>query len=148
VKGAPGINKLKSDAGGKTGTTNSYADAWFMGVTPRLVVGTWVGGEDRWIRFLSLADGQGSKLARPIFADFIARLENDPASGYDYTARFTPPSGEMNIETNCDVYDNQGTPGDEEDFSSDGNNGNTDDTPPARPGKARRPDDTFGDQDQ
>jgi penicillin-binding protein 1A len=147
VKGAPGINKLKSDAGGKTGTTNSYADAWFMGVTPRLVVGTWVGGEDRWIRFLSLADGQGSKLARPIFADFIARLENDPDSGYDYTARFTPPPGEMNIETNCDVYENQGAPGDEEDFSSDGAGGDTDDTSPPRPGKARRPDDTFGDQD-
>jgi penicillin-binding protein 1A len=112
------------------------------------VVGTWVGGEDRWIRFLSLADGQGSKLARPIFADFIARLENDPDSGYDYTARFTPPPGEMNIETNCDVYDNQGAPGDEEDFSSDGNSGNNDETTPTRPGKARRPDDTFGDQDQ
>ena len=148
VKGAPGINKLKSDSGGKTGTTNSYADAWFMGVTPRLVVGTWVGGEDRWIRFLSLADGQGSKLARPIFADFIARLENDPDSGYDYTARFTPPPGELNIETNCDVYDNQGAPGDEEDFSSDGNGDNTGAPAPPRPGKARRPDDTFGDQDQ
>ncbi|MBU6343109.1 MAG: transglycosylase domain-containing protein, partial [Bacteroidetes bacterium] len=46
VAGAPGINTLKSEVGGKTGTTNDFTDGWFMGVTPRLVVGTWVGGED------------------------------------------------------------------------------------------------------
>lgn len=108
VKGAPGIRDLQSDTGGKTGTTNDYSDAWFMGVTPRLVVGTWVGGEDRWIRFLSIADGQGSRLSRPIFADFIKRLENDPKSGYDAQARFTRPPGELGIEINCAAYDSIG----------------------------------------
>jgi penicillin-binding protein 1A len=74
--GAPGIRNLKSELGGKTGTTNDFTDGWFMGVAPRLVVGTWVGGEDRWIRFLNrIDDGQGARMARPIFADFIQRLE-------------------------------------------------------------------------
>ena len=53
-----------------------------------ICVGTWVGGEDRWIRFLSLSDGQGARMARPIFAGFINRLEKDPDSGYDFNARF------------------------------------------------------------
>lgn len=119
VQGAPGINSLKSEIGGKTGTTNNYADAWFMGITPRLVVGTWVGGEDRWIRFLSLAEGQGSKMARPIVASFMGRLEKDPTSGYDYNARFQRPS-DLNIEINCAAY--AGTArgsSDEEAFGSD-----------------------------
>lgn len=119
VKGAPGINTLKSEIGGKTGTTNNYADAWFMAISPRLVVGTWTGGEDRWIRFLSLADGQGSKMARPIVASFFGKLEKDPQSGYDYNARFQRPS-DLNIEINCAAY--AGTAhgvGDEEDFAPD-----------------------------
>ena len=53
-----------------------YCDGWFMGVTPELVVGTWVGGDDKWIRFLTLDDGQGYVMARPIFSDFISALEN------------------------------------------------------------------------
>ena len=119
VQGAPGINSLKSEIGGKTGTTNNYADAWFMGITPRLVVGTWVGGEDRWIRFLSLAEGQGSRMARPIVASFMGRLEKDPKSGYDYNARFQRPS-DLNIVIDCSAY--AGTlrgSGDEEAFGSD-----------------------------
>lgn len=126
VAGAPGINSLKSEVGGKTGTTNDYSDGWFMGVTPRLVVGTWVGGEDRWIRFLSLNDGQGARMARPIFAGFIENLERDPKSGYDYNARFEKPVGDLGIELDCAKYsqDNYGdteteTFGDEEDFSPD-----------------------------
>jgi penicillin-binding protein 1A len=95
VKGAPGISGLKSQCGGKTGTTNDYSDGWFMGITPRLVVGTWVGGEDRWIRFNSLEDGQGARMARPIFADFVKRLEQDKASGYDMNAKFKLPGGEL-----------------------------------------------------
>ncbi len=74
TKGAPGL-VVKSDVGGKTGTTNDFVDGWFMGITPSLVVGTWVGGEDRWIRFLNIEDGQGSVMARPIFSKLIAKLE-------------------------------------------------------------------------
>ncbi|MEZ4941599.1 MAG: transglycosylase domain-containing protein [Saprospiraceae bacterium] len=118
--GAPGIRDLKSEVGGKTGTTNDYSDGWFMGVTPRLVVGTWVGGDDRWIRFLSLGDGQGSRMARPIFADFLKRLENDKSAGYDYNARFERPPGDLNIEIDCSKYlDESLPPGDEEDFAPD-----------------------------
>lgn len=142
VKGAPGINTLKSQVGGKTGTTNNYTDGWFMGITPRLVVGTWVGGEDRWIRFLSLADGQGSRMARPIFASFISRLEKDPKSGYDFNARFVRPPGDLGIETNCAAYESGlGPAGDEEDFSPDIYNDELDET-----GKPKKPDDSFGDE--
>ena len=145
VKGAPGINTLKSQVGGKTGTTNNFTDGWFMGVTPRLVVGTWVGGEDRWIRFLSLGDGQGARMARPIFAAFINKLENDPKSGYDYNARFMRPPGDLGIETNCAAYESSlGPATDEEDFAPDIYNDEIDKTPPGD--KSAKPDDSFGDQ--
>lgn len=118
VKGAPGINTLKSEIGGKTGTTNDYTDAWFMGITPRLVTGVWVGGEDRWIRFLSLSDGQGAKMARPVVASFIGRLEKDPKSGYDYNARFVKPAN-MSIEINCSVYSGSYQSPTDEEFAPD-----------------------------
>lgn len=122
VTGAPGINQLKSEIGGKTGTTQNFTDGWFMGVTPSLVVGTWVGGEDRWIRFLSLADGQGSRMARPIVAGFFQRLEKDKNSKYDFNARFKRPPGELGIELNCAAYKDSipmGGNSDEEEFAPD-----------------------------
>ena len=146
VQGSPGINALKSQVGGKTGTTNDYTDGWFMGVTPRLVVGTWVGGEDRWIRFLNLNDGQGSRMARPIFASFISRLEKDPKSGYDFNARFIRPDGDLGIETNCAAYERSlGPANDEEEFSPDNYN---DELEPVKtdPKKPKKPDDSFGDE--
>jgi penicillin-binding protein 1A len=177
VAGAPGISGLKSEVGGKTGTTTDQTDGWFMGVTPRLVVGTWVGGEDRWIRFLSLSDGQGARMARPIFAGFMQRLEKDRGSGYNFNARFKRPAGDLGIELNCASYqDSIPGGGDEEDFSPDIYNDEIDNTPPAttpsttlgtplpstaKPGaskpatpakpadpktKARKPDDSFGDE--
>jgi len=146
VKGAPGVNSLKSEVGGKTGTTNNYTDGWFMGITPRLVVGTWVGGEDRWIRFLSLGDGQGARMARPIFAGFINRLETDKNSGYDYNARFVRPAGDLGIEINCAAYQDGLPPtGDEEEFSPDIYNDEIDDPAKAKP-DGKKPDDTFGDE--
>ena len=96
--------KFTTEIGGKTGTTNDYVDGWFMGVTPNLVVGTWVGGEDSWIRFNTLANGQGGVMARPSFVEFLTRLENDPLVDFDETARFSVPE-QMDIETNCNVYD-------------------------------------------
>jgi penicillin-binding protein 1A len=148
VSGAPGINTLKSEVGGKTGTTNDFTDGWFMGITPRLVVGTWVGGEDRWIRFLSIGDGQGARMARPIFAGFLGRLEKDKNSGYDLNARFVRPAGDLGIEINCAAYQDGLPPtGDEEDFSPDIYNDEIQD--PANPKTpAKKPDDTFGDQNQ
>ncbi len=105
LKYASGGMGLKSEAGGKTGTTNDFVDGWFMGITPTLVVGTWVGGEDRWIRFLDLENGQGSRMAKPFFVEFIKRLEEDESSGYDYNARFHRPSGPIPIQLDCQEYE-------------------------------------------
>jgi penicillin-binding protein 1A len=148
VAGAPGINSLKSEVGGKTGTTNDYSDGWFMGVTPRLAVGTWVGGDDRWIRFRNLADGQGAKMARPIFAGFISRLEKDPKSGYDYNARFVRPPGELGIETNCANYaEGEAAPTqDEEDFFPDIYNDELPEDGSIPGQKPKKPDANFGDE--
>ena len=110
VKAAPGLTGLKSEVGGKTGTTNDYRDGWFMGVTPRLVVGTWVGGEDQWIRFLTIADGQGSAMARPFFAKMMARLEKSSVS-YDANARFVKPEGDLRIVLDCSQYQEIGPSG-------------------------------------
>ncbi len=113
ASGAPGISDLKSEVGGKTGTTNDYVDGWFMGITPSLVVGTWVGGDDRWIRFLTIADGQGAKMARPYFTKLIKKLETDPKSGYDYNKKFKVPPGDLGITINCGEYNAGGKTTDE-----------------------------------
>ena len=104
LKHAAGIGGLKSEVGGKTGTTNDYVDGWFMGITPSLVVGTWVGGEDRWIRFRSIELGQGSVMAKPFFKGLITRLEADPNADYDVNARFPIPAGDLTIELDCTRY--------------------------------------------
>ncbi len=98
------LGGIKSEVGGKTGTTNDYVDGWFMGVTPRLVVGTWVGGEDRWIRFLSLAQGQGAYMAKPFFHEFIKALESTAGADFDPANRFPRPPGDMDIELDCSKY--------------------------------------------
>jgi penicillin-binding protein 1A len=96
---------LKSRVGGKTGTTNDYRDGWFMGVTPNLVVGTWVGGEDQWIRFKSIREGQGAVMARPIFVKFIQALEADRKTDFPIVTSFTKPEGELGITIDCEKYD-------------------------------------------
>lgn len=101
---AVGFGGYKSQVGGKTGTTNDYRDGWFIGITPSLVVGTWVGGEDQWIRFNTLADGQGSVMAKPFFKAFLSRLESSPEVDYDATAKFVIPEGGLDIETDCAKY--------------------------------------------
>ena len=95
---------LKSEVGGKTGTTNDYADGWFMGITPTLVTGTWVGGEDKWIRFLTLNDGQGFVMARPIFEKYLRALESDPECDYNPDARFEKPPPEFFALIDCEKY--------------------------------------------
>ena len=113
--------QLKSEVGGKTGTTNDYRDGWFMGITPDLVVGTWVGGDEQWIKFRSITYGQGAYMARPIFVNFIQNLEKTKGIDYDYNAKFTEPDGGPGIELNCDVYnkiEQQDTP-DEDDFEEE-----------------------------
>lgn len=120
LKYASGGMGLSSEIGGKTGTTNDYVDGWFMGITPSLVVGTWVGGEDRWIRFLSIGEGQGSRMAKPFCKELILSLEKDPkAIGYNTKARFQRPGGDLSIGLDCNDYDNSGS----DDESDDGGGG-------------------------
>lgn len=76
--------------GGKTGTSNNHSDAWFMGVSPKLVVGAWVGGEYRSIHFRTGALGQGSRTALPICGKFLHSVLADPAFKH-YHAKFDPP---------------------------------------------------------
>ncbi|MGB5024977.1 MAG: peptidoglycan glycosyltransferase, partial [Saprospiraceae bacterium] len=76
----------------------------YMGITPNLVVGTWVGGEDPWIRFLSLEMGQGSVMAKPFFMKFISKLEEDPDSGFDPKVEFIRPPGDLGVELNCETF--------------------------------------------
>ena len=92
---------LKTENGGKTGTTNDFSDGWFMGVTPTLVVGVWTGGDDKWIRFTNLNDGQGYVTARPVFQKMIRKLEADTSGIYDPTIRFASPPKEMTDMINC-----------------------------------------------
>lgn len=94
----------KSDVGGKTGTTNDYADGWFMTITPKLVVGTWVGGDDKWIRFFTLDEGQGFVMARPIAKKFFNKLEADESINYDAEARFPEPSGRVYDLIDCTKF--------------------------------------------
>ncbi|MBP7239648.1 MAG: transglycosylase domain-containing protein [Saprospiraceae bacterium] len=101
---AVGFGDYKSTVGGKTGTTNDYVDGWFIGITPSLVVGTWVGGEDQWIKFNTLADGQGSVMAKPFFKAFLRRLENSTDVDYDPNLKFAVPEGGLDIETDCAKY--------------------------------------------
>ena len=81
------------DWGGKTGTSNNHSDAWFMGVSPKLVVGAWVGGEYRCIHFRTGALGQGSRTALPICGLFLKAVLADPAFSC-YHAKFPKPKDE------------------------------------------------------
>ena len=83
---------LTAQTGGKTGTTNDNADGWFMGFTPDLVSGTWVGGDDRYIHFNNMAQGQGASMALPIYGKFMSSVYADPELPYSQEARFTFPS--------------------------------------------------------
>lgn len=84
---------ITADMGAKTGTTNSNSDGWFMGFTPTLVSGCWVGGEDRDIHFDTMAFGQGASMALPIWAKYMNKVFADPELGYSQEDRFTFPSG-------------------------------------------------------
>ena len=81
------------DIGGKTGTTNRNSDAWFMGFTPELVSGCWVGGEDRDVHFDSMRMGQGATMALPIWAYFMKKVYRDGSLPYDPNSKFNLPEG-------------------------------------------------------
>ena len=82
---------LNGEIGGKTGTTNRNSDAWFVGFTPQLVSGCWVGGEDRDVHFDSMRMGQGATMALPIWAYFMKKVFADPNLPYDPSIGFDLP---------------------------------------------------------
>lgn len=83
--------KIHADMGGKTGTTNNNADGWFMGFTPSLVTGCWVGGEERDIHFDRMADGQGASMALPIWGLYMNKVYADRTLPYSQSEQFDIP---------------------------------------------------------
>jgi penicillin-binding protein 1A len=94
--------------GGKTGTTQNNSDGWFMGITPNLVSGCWVGAEERNVHFRNTTYGQGANMALPIFAKYMEKVYANPKSGVSKEP-FKKPEGEMTIETDCDIYEENQT---------------------------------------
>jgi len=93
---------LTMPMGGKTGTTQNNSDGWFMGYTPSLVSGVWVGGEDRSIHFDNITEGQGASMALPIWALYMKKVLSDPILGYSSTEQFDVPAS-FNANEGCDV---------------------------------------------
>ena len=91
---------------GKTGTTNNNSDGWFVGYSPSLVSGAWVGGEDRSIHFDYTGIGQGASMALPIVGKFTDKCYKDPTLGYDPKEQFDLDKDFMdNMQNSCREYE-------------------------------------------
>lgn len=110
---------ITAQMGGKTGTTNYNADGWFMGFTPQLVAGAWVGGEERFIHFNGMAYGQGAAMALPIYGRFMKKVYADPSLPYSQSATFTFPA-DMNLCESEFGYSGDDDSGAEEEASIEG----------------------------
>ena len=95
---------LRGEIAGKTGTTNDQSDGWFIGYTPSLTAGVWVGAEDRQVHFNSLALGGGSNMALPIWGIFMKKVLKDGTLGISENDRFVAPPG-ISLNLNCDGSD-------------------------------------------
>lgn len=93
-----------NDMAGKTGTTQSNADGWFIAMTPNLVVGSWVGADDPRIRFRSTSLGQGAATALPIVATFFQQINGDRELAAISRARFAPLPDNLERKLSCDLY--------------------------------------------
>ena len=98
------LSGVKGPVGGKTGTTNDQTDGWFMGLTPELVVGTWVGGANRWLRFRTLRLGSGANMAKPFFREFVKVSQRDDNVAWNTQRDFYRPRGSLGIELDCEAY--------------------------------------------
>ena len=83
---------ISAQMGGKTGTTNSNSDSWFMGFTPDLVTGVWVGGEERYIHFNTMALGQGARAALPVYGYYMQKVYADKKLPYSQDTKFEFPA--------------------------------------------------------
>ena len=101
---------LKGEIAGKTGTTNDQSDGWFIGYTPTLTAGVWVGAEDRQVHFESLSLGGGSNMALPIWGIFMKKVLADGTLGVYETDRFIAPPG-ITLNLNCDGSDTDAAAG-------------------------------------
>lgn len=98
--------QLNNPIAGKTGTTQSNSDGWFMGITPDLTTGVWTGGEDRSVRFRAMALGQGANTALPIWALYMQKIYADTTLNIS-VEDFEPPLHGINVITDCDEYERQ-----------------------------------------
>ena len=103
---------LQGEICGKTGTNNDQADGWFIGYTPQITAGVWVGAEDRQVHFRSLALGGGSNMALPIWGIWMKKCLADPSTGLSSTATFpVPPNCEIDLDCGEDMINaSSGTP--------------------------------------
>jgi penicillin-binding protein 1A len=99
---------MKGQVAGKTGTTNDQSDGWFIGYTPKLTAGAWVGAEDRQVHFESLALGGGSNMALPIWGIFMQKVIQDGTLGITHDDKFLAPPG-LVLNLDCDGSDADAT---------------------------------------
>ncbi len=95
---------LRGDIAGKTGTTQNHSDGWFMGYTPDLVAGVWVGAESPKVHFRTIGLGQGANMALPIWGRFMNKVYKDPQFSKLQSSRFEPLTDSLYWEMNCDPY--------------------------------------------
>ena len=100
---------LNTSIAGKTGTTQNNSDGWFIGLTPDLVGGAWVGGEDRSVHFDNTSEGQGASMALPIWAYFFQRVYADKSIKISKGA-FEKPKRKMLMDLDCSKYDQESNP--------------------------------------
>lgn len=94
---------LVNEIAGKTGTTQNHSDGWFVGFTPEIVAGVWVGAEDRSVHFNGLEMGQGATMALPIWAEFIKAIYADKQLNLQ-KGKFETPQG-FEVDQNCNHFD-------------------------------------------
>lgn len=92
--------EFTAEMAGKTGTTNNHSDGWFIGITPNLVSGCWVGAEDRSVHFDNIRQGSGTNMALPIFAEYMERVYADSTLGITQDLKFEAPPGFI-IDLDC-----------------------------------------------
>ena len=114
-----GKYKLNNQIAGKTGTTQHNADGWFIGLTPELAAGCWVGGEDRSIHFNSILEGQGASMALPIWGKFFVKVYADKSIKLSKSDFTKPKNLDPNLEIDCSKYDDQPLEGNTEENEFD-----------------------------